>query len=607
MNNIRKTLISIAFFLFFFSLISNVEGAVTISGAYPSASYAFSKSYVIFYGLVYSSTSSVINCTLLVDNVQRDIAYNIANNTYFYLNTTSLSPGKHSAAVRCTDNGWISNATYSVPMFYVGGLLTECNSRLVESGGYYYMSSDILDTSSWAACFIIMNNSITINCNNKRLVKYVALTGLYLGIGYTSGSYNNITIGNCSIENWDAAIYMTSGNNVDIHNIYVYNSSLGIYIPVSGVIISNIFVMNSSTYGVTIGSNSVLRDSIITDSGTGVYLGNNATSINVTVANSTIGFYAENSNSSTLVYVTSMYNTDSGLYIESSNASVINSSFIFNNIGVEFVGTIKAYVNISGANISSNNIGLYVNTIGILNLTSSIISNNTNYGIYGYPATTVYNNILNNTVNYMPVNYGSRIVNWNTTLQPGYNIWNSSLGYIGGNLWTNPDGNGYSDICNDTDYNGFCDDPYIINSTTGDIDYLPIAKYVGQVYIPPSFSVVFSYDSVDFGTVTPNTIAEAKSINYNVSITSASDYRVSVNATDWSGAATIPANTLYFAVNDTLDKLSFATAKQLSNSVQQVAVFSSTVTTNYHAFYFIVPVVPIGTYTATVTITYEVV
>jgi hypothetical protein len=109
----------------------------------------------------------------------------------------------------------------------------------------------------------------------------------------------------------------------------------------------------------------------------------------------------------------------------------------------------------------------------------------------------------------------------------------------------------------------FVTNPYIL--ATDNIDYLPLARYAPA----PSFSVVFNYNSVDFGTVTPNTIAEAKSINYNVSIASDSDYKVSVNATDWSGATTIPANTLYFAVNDTLDKLSFSTAKQLSNAVQQ--------------------------------------
>jgi hypothetical protein len=148
-----------------------------------------------------------------------------------------------------------------------------------------------------------------------------------------------------------------------------------------------------------------------------------------------------------------------------------------------------------------------------------------------------------------------------------------------------------------------------------EVYYIFVRKYtspepttsIGAEETISTLSVVFNYNSVDFGTVTPNTIAEAKSINYNVSVTSSSDYKVSVSATDWSGPTTIPANTLYFAVNDTLDKLSFATAKQLSNAVQLVATFPSTVTTNYHAFYFNVPVVPVGTYTATVTITYEVV
>jgi len=122
-----------------------------------------------------------------------------------------------------------------------------------------------------------------------------------------------------------------------------------------------------------------------------------------------------------------------------------------------------------------------------------------------------------------------------------------------------------------------------------------------------SISVIFSYTNVSFGAVTPYTIAEAKSVDYNVSISTNANYEVSVNATDWSGPATIPANTLYFAVNDTLDKISFSTARQLSNNVQLIATFPSTITTNYHAFYFNVPLVPPGTYTSIVTITYEVV
>jgi hypothetical protein len=209
----------------------------------------------------------------------------------------------------------------------------------------------------------------------------------------------------------------------------------------------------------------------------------------------------------------------------------------------------------------------------------------------------IYDNLFNSIYN---VYFGASGANyWNTTLTSGTNIVGGP--YIGGNYWGSPDGTGFSDTCSDSDNDGICDNPYTLE--TDNIDYLPLAKYIPTL----PFSVVFNYNSVDFGTVTPYTIAEAKSINYNVSIASTSDYRVSVNATDWSGATTIPANTLYFAVNDTLDKLSFETAKQLSNAVQQVAVFPSSVTTNYHAFYFEVPLVPPGTYTATITITYEVI
>ena len=214
-----------------------------------------------------------------------------------------------------------------------------------------------------------------------------------------------------------------------------------------------------------------------------------------------------------------------------------------------------------------------------------------------------YNNIINATTyicgdsSYIE----SSVIYFNTTLTPGENIVGGS--YIGGNYWTNPAGNGYSDTCSDADGNGICDEPFLIYSNGVQIyDYLPLAKVV-----PFVFSVVFGYDSVNFGTVLPSTIAEMKGIEFNVTVSSTTDYKVMVNATDWSGPATIPANTLYFAVAEVLEDLSFIVAKQLSDVLQTIAVFPSTVSTNYHAYYFNVPLVPPGTYTATITITYEVV
>jgi len=54
------------------------------------------------------------------------------------------------------------------------------------------------------------------------------------------------------------------------------------------------------------------------------------------------------------------------------------------------------------------------------------------------------------------------------------------LGYIGGNFWTNPTSNGYSDTCWDTDADGFCDQPYDLLGDGSNVDYLPIARTLGQ-------------------------------------------------------------------------------------------------------------------------------
>jgi Periplasmic copper-binding protein (NosD). len=139
---------------------------------------------------------------------------------------------------------------------------------------------------------------------------------------------------------------------------------------------------------------------------------------------------------------------------------------------------------ISNVNINKCQIGVWFVSSNYNTLRDSIISDCITYGIrLSFSKNNlIYNNVLNNTNNiYFDPLYPNY---WNTTLQPGTNIWNSSLGYIGGNLWTNPSNNGYSDNCTDANFDGFCDDPYYLTSDGSNIDYLPLAKYVGQT--PPS-------------------------------------------------------------------------------------------------------------------------
>jgi len=83
----------------------------------------------------------------------------------------------------------------------------------------------------------------------------------------------------------------------------------------------------------------------------------------------------------------------------------------------------------------------------------------------------IYNNLLNCSI---PILADDNYANsWNTTKQNGTRIYSNGT-QIGGNYYTNSTGNGYSDICTDSDNNGFCDEQY--NFSVENIDYLPLSN-----------------------------------------------------------------------------------------------------------------------------------
>ena len=60
---------------------------------------------------------------------------------------------------------------------------------------------------------------------------------------------------------------------------------------------------------------------------------------------------------------------------------------------------------------------------------------------------------------------------WNVSERPGENVVGGNA--VGGNAYTDYEGAGYSQTCEDADDDGFCDTPYRISEN--DTDYLPLA------------------------------------------------------------------------------------------------------------------------------------
>jgi hypothetical protein len=101
----------------------------------------------------------------------------------------------------------------------------------------------------------------------------------------------------------------------------------------------------------------------------------------------------------------------------------------------------------------------------------------TGYGLV--KAVTVYDNMMMCDVNQPIVvdsSYPDTAYAWNVDPRAGVNILGG--GRVGGNFWYN-----YSLNCNDTNYDGFCDQPFVINNNNK--DFYPLSSYFLSINVPP--------------------------------------------------------------------------------------------------------------------------
>ncbi len=107
-------------------------------------------------------------------------------------------------------------------------------------------------------------------------------------------------------------------------------------------------------------------------------------------------------------------------------------------------------------------------------LTNNSIILNEKFGLHIYETSNnlIYNNRFNNTVNIESEMVSDTNI-WNTTKIEGSSI--AGGPYLGGNLWTKPDGTIYPEGVRDLDLDGIFDSQYNIEGTPF-IDYLPLKE-----------------------------------------------------------------------------------------------------------------------------------
>jgi nitrous oxidase accessory protein len=147
---------------------------------------------------------------------------------------------------------------------------------------------------------------------------------------------------------------------------------------------------------------------------------------------------------------------DEGILLENSiNNALMNNTAESNDVGI-FLSASRT--NMLGYNsISRNNNGVVLNN----KADSNVLTNNSLYmnglGIY-----------LNESTGNMI--YLNKFFNFVNAVDEGTNSWNDSSA---GNKWNDYNGT-------DADGNGIGDAPYVVNQTTGSIDYMPLANNVSS-------------------------------------------------------------------------------------------------------------------------------
>ena len=345
----------------------------------------------------------------------------------------------------------------------------------------------------WYADYHNLTN-ITANNNRYGIHLVYAAHNRIINATLKENKYYDLMVGGNSESHCDNTIENVTGSN-DLPILY-YHSAVNLSnMEVSELIlcnadysnISNITINGSQTY-----KNNMLR----------LVMTEHANLSNIYSSNNYYGIHIETSDYNTFSNIIVNSNYWHGLYFYYGDYNTFsNVTANSNRIGVYLFVTSShnTFSNLT-ANFNSD-YGIQISRNSDYNvIANSTIANNEDAGLYLDESSSsdpeynkIYNCLFNNSGTYGNVRIDDGIAGenyFNTTKQLGTRIY-SAGSYIGGNYWTNPTGNGYSDTCTDADHDGFCDEPLNLSyGTSVAWDYLPLSNEYSPVV---SFSITLNF------------------------------------------------------------------------------------------------------------------
>ncbi len=484
---------------------------------------------------------------------------NAYNNTQYGVYLVAGSSNGHDHTF--TDVQVLNNGDSGV-LIWESYDITFNNLTIDQSGAYglemandvhsiFINNATISNSASDGIYYSDFNNGYGLVLNNVTITDYLGLPVNYRA-QCAGSSFTNVIddyglsilfySSSIDIQNWNnnaSSIILCNADSSTINNLTLNNKSDLRILYTDYAIISNVNLSNSLGYGMYMGYsnfNNVSDSSLYANKIDGIYMYESNSNLFTNIRmrqNQQYGLYLRGS-SNRFENVNITDNSDIGLYIYCQDTCTSSANNTFDNLLISNNNDYGIYTfgdktNFTNAVISSNyyygayirgdnnilrNVTISDNGGGIAfyyaqnnSIYECTIEGNADYDDYefyiGYGGTNnyIYNNLINYTYGAAgQLLYGTELNYWNTSRQSGTRIyWVGSE--ISGNYWLNSSG-GYSGACNDSDYDGFCDNPYDLLSgsscTLGidcgnNTDYLPLSDGFGSVIFSNAWNSSPSY------------------------------------------------------------------------------------------------------------------
>ncbi|MGB9940678.1 right-handed parallel beta-helix repeat-containing protein [Methanosarcina sp.] len=345
--------------------------------------------------------------------------------------------GNYSSIQEAVDNAQNGDVILVNPGIYQENVVVDKELTILSNS----VSSENQLNRAYVIGVIPEGQVFSVNASN------VTVSGFYISGGY-SATADPDDIGillagvkNCSLSentlvlnNIGVGLYNSQGNYIGNNSMIGPGSGIVLVGSTENILSNNLAVTDGNSEGIGILLNS----------------STNNTLVNNTARSDLIGIYLDVSEGNSLLYNIASSNADGiGIGLNSSN-----SNFVMNNIAK--ANKLGIMLDTSDRNtiadnlVSKNDIGIFGDMAGLNTLSNnSLYLNGIGMGLSGSSS--------NNTI------YKNRFINLINAMDKGTNLWNSSSE---GNAWNNYTGA-------DADGNGIGDTPYVVNETTGSIDYFP--------------------------------------------------------------------------------------------------------------------------------------